>query len=154
MLEFYFFAGLRQLRLMHQILPHTLWIGSTGDIRDWRHLYDLGIRAVVQLAYEEAPLSLPHDFVACRIPLVDGEDNPAEILALAITTLTHFLERKFACLVCCQAGLSRSPAVAAAALARLTHQSFTACLNDIAKHHHHAVHPGLRAQVQALCESL
>jgi hypothetical protein len=138
---------------MHQILPHTLWIGSTGDIRDWRHLYDLGIGTVVQLAYEEAPLSLPHDFVTCRIPLVDGEDNPAELLALAITTLTHFLEQKFACLVCCQGGLSRSPAVAAAALARLTHQSFTTCLNDIAKYHHHAVHPGLRAQVQALCES-
>ena len=153
MLEFYLFAGLRQLRLMHQILPHTLWIGSTGDIRDWRHLYDLGIRAVVQLAYEEAPLSLPHDFVACRIPLVDGEDNPPELLALAITTLTHFLEQKFACVVCCQGGLSRSPAVAAAALARLADEPFNACLNYMAIYHHHAVHPGLRAHVQALCES-
>ena len=152
MCKLYLFAPTRQPRLMHQIPPHTLWIGSSGDIRDWRHLYDLGIRAVVQLAYEEAALSLPHDFVGCRFPLVDGDENTPEVLTLAITTLTHLLEQKFACLVCCQAGLSRSPAIAAAALAKLTHQPFAACMAEIAKYHHHAIHPGLRAQVQGLCE--
>src|SRR5256885_8352482 len=111
---------------MHQIIPHKLWIGSTGDIRDWRHLYDLGIRAVVQLAYEEPALTLPHDFVFCRIPLIDGDDNAPEVLRLAILTLTQLLEQKFACLVCCQAGLSRAPAIAAAALTRHTPQSFEA----------------------------
>jgi hypothetical protein len=139
---------------MQQIPPHSLWIGTIGDLRDWRRLYDLGIRAVVQLAYEEPALSLPHDFVACRFPLVDGDENTPEILALAITTLTHLLEQRFACLVCCQAGLSRSPAIAAAALAKLTQKPFAACLDDLAKHHPHAIHPGLQTQVQLLCESL
>ena len=139
---------------MQQIPPHSLWIGSVGDLRDWRRLYDLGIRAVVQLAYEEAAPSLPHDFVACRFPLVDGDENSAEILTLAITTVTHLLEHRFACLVCCQAGLSRSPAIAAAALAKLARQPFAACLHDIGTHHHHAIHPGLRTKVQLLCDSL
>jgi|ERR1019366_2242236 hypothetical protein len=138
---------------MNQISPYPLWIGSSGDIRDWRHLYDLGIRAVVQLAYEEPPLALPHDFVGCRFPLVDGENNPPEVLALAVTTLTQFLEAKFACLVCCQAGQSRSPAVVAAALARLTGQPFSDCLYQVAEHHACAVHPGLLTQAQALCMS-
>ncbi|MBI3785994.1 MAG: dual specificity protein phosphatase family protein [Deltaproteobacteria bacterium] len=134
---------------MHQILPYKLWIGSSGDVRDWRRLYDLGIRAVVQVAYEEPALTLPHDLVVSRFPLIDGDENPPDVLALAIATLTHFLEQKFVCLVCCQAGLSRSPALAAAALARLTGQPFAVCLEEIGKHHSHAIHPGLRSQVEA-----
>lgn len=139
---------------MHEIPPHNLWIGSSGAVRDWRRLYDLGLRAVIQLAYEDAALALPHDFVACRFPLIDGDDNSSAVLTLAITSLTHLLEQKFGCLVCCQAGSSRSPAIAAAALAKVTQRSFAACLEEIAKYHPHAVHPGLRLQVQACCDSL
>ena len=137
---------------MQQILPHSLWIGSTGDVRDWRLLYSLGIHAVIQVAYEEAAQSLPDDFVYCRIPLEDGGENSPELLALAVTMLTHFLEQEFACLVCCQAGLSRSPAIAAAALAKFTRQPLPVCLADIAKYHHHAIHAGLRAQLHSLFE--
>ena len=136
---------------MNQILPHSLWIGTSGDLRDWRRLYGLGIRAVIHVAYEEPPLTLPHDLVACRFPLVDGDDNVPETLSLAITTLTHLLEKKFACLVCCHAGLSRSPAVAAAALAGLTRQPFDDCLKQVAAHHACAIYPGLLTQIQALC---
>src|SRR5438093_10894456 len=118
---------------MHQIPPHPLWIVSTGDLNDWRRLYDLGVRAVMHVAYEEPPLTLPHDLIACRFPLIDGDENSPETLKLAITTLTHFLEQKFACLVCCQAGLSRSPAIAAAALAKLTGKTFPECLELVMK---------------------
>ena len=135
---------------MNQIPPHALWIGTTGDLRDLRRLYDLGIRAVMHVAYEEPPLTLPHDFVACRFPLVDGGDNPPDVLSLAITTLTHFLERKFACLICCQASLSRSPIIAAAALARFTATTFDECMALIAQHHPCAIHPELLAQVRSL----
>lgn len=128
---------------MHRIPPHALWIGSTGDLKDWRRLYDVGIQAVVHVAYEEPPLALPHDFVACRFPLIDGDENPPAMLAAAIDTLTRLL----ACLICCQAGLSRSPAVAAAALARISGQTVAECLDGIAKHHACAVHPGLLSQI-------
>jgi protein-tyrosine phosphatase len=135
---------------MHQIPPHCLWIGTTGDLRDWRRLYDVGIRAVLHVAYEEPALTLPHDLIACRFPLVDGEENSAEILHLAIRTLTQFLDQKFACLVCCQAGLSRSPAIAAAALAKLTGQAFSECVELVRMYHPCAIHPGLAAQIRAL----
>jgi protein-tyrosine phosphatase len=135
---------------MHRIPPHALWIGSSGDLNDWRRLYDVGIQAVMHVAYEEPPLRLPHDFVACRFPVIDGDENSATALKLAIATLTHFLDEKFACLVCCQAGLSRSPAIAAAALARTTKRPFTECLDLIRNHHACAVHPGLVSQIQKL----
>jgi protein-tyrosine phosphatase len=135
---------------MNQISPHPLWIGTIGDLKDLRRLYDLGIRAVVQLAYEEPPLALPRDFVACRFPLLDGGDNDAEVLQLAVTTVTHLLERKFATLVCCQAGLSRSPAIVAGALARITGESFTACVSQLAIHRASDIHPALLAQLQDL----
>jgi hypothetical protein len=135
---------------MNQISPHPLWIGTIGDLKDLRRLYDLGIRAVVQVAYEEPPLALPHDFIACRFPLVDGGDNDAEVVQLAVATVTHLLERKFATLVCCQAGRSRSPAIVAAALARITREPFAICLNNLASQHTCDIHPALLAQLQDL----
>ncbi len=150
LLELYLSVRLRQPRPMNQIPPHLLWIGASGDLRDWRRLYDLGIHAVVELAYEETAMSLPHDLIVCRFPLVDGDDNQPEMLALAVNTLTRLLEAKLGCLVCCQAGLSRSPAVAGAALAKLTGQPLLACLHEIAKHRPLSIHPALWTQVQAL----
>jgi hypothetical protein len=138
---------------MTQILPYSLWIGAAGDLRDWRRLYDLGIRAIVELAYEETPVALPRDFVVCRFPLVDGGGNDAELLRLAVDTLTRLLEEKFATLVCCQAGLSRSPGLTAAALTRLTGEPFAVCLNQVAAYRPCQVHPGLVAQLQGMCGS-
>jgi hypothetical protein len=135
---------------MNQISGYPLWIGTIGDLKDLRRLYDLGIRAVVQLAYEEPPLTLPHDLIACRFPLLDGGDNDADLLQLAVTTVTHLLEGKFATLVCCHAGRSRSPAVVAAALARRTKEPFAVCLNRLAAQHAWDIHPALFAQLQDL----
>jgi hypothetical protein len=135
---------------MNQISPHPLWIGSVGDLKDLRRLYDLGIRAIVQLAYEEAPVVLPHDFIGCRFPLVDGDGNDTETLELAVNMVTHLIERKFATLVCCQAGLSRSPAIVAAALARVTREPFAECVNQVAIHRPCDIHPALFAQLQKL----
>jgi protein-tyrosine phosphatase len=135
---------------MNQISPHPLWIGTIGDLKNLRRLYDLGIRAVVQLAYEEPPLTLPHDFIACRFPLLDGGDNDADLLRLAVATVTHLLERKFATLVCCHAGRSRSPAVVAAALARIAREPFAVCVNKLAGNRAWDIHPALFAQLQDL----
>src|SRR5437899_742747 len=132
---------------MQQIPPHKMWIGTTGDLRDWRRLYDVGISAVVHLPYEDLPPALPHDLVLCRFPLVDGDDNNTQVLRAAVMGLTQLLEEEFACLVCCRAGVSRSPAIAAAALSCLTHRSFEESLHEIAHHCHFTIHVGLRAQV-------
>jgi hypothetical protein len=101
---------------MHQIMPHPLWVGHAGDGRDFRQLFDAGIRAVVQLAMEETPIPLPREIIYCRFPLLDGPSNPDNMLFLAINTVLHLLQLRIPTLVCCGAGLSRSPAIAAAVL--------------------------------------
>ncbi len=135
---------------MNQIPPHPLWIGTIGDLKDLRRLYDLGIRAVVQLAYEDSLPVFPHDFTSCRFPLVDGGDNDADVVQLAVSMVTRLVERKFATLVCCGAGLSRSPAIVAAALARITKKPFADCVNHVATHRPCDIHPALFAQLQDL----
>lgn len=138
---------------MVQIHPHALWIGASGNLRDVKRLYELGINAVIHVAYEELPPPLPHDFILCRFPLVDGDGNEPVHLRLAIDTLTQMLERKFTCVICCLAGLSRSPAIAAAALAKLSGQSIDDSLAHIAQQHPCLVHPRLLAQVKAATSS-
>jgi len=135
---------------MQQITPFSLWIGTVGDLRDLCRLHDLGIRAVVQLAYEELPIALTRDFVTYRFPLLDGADNDADVLQLAIASLTQLLERKFATLICCQAGRSRSPGIASAALARLTGAPLLECVRQITAIRPCLIHPALLAQLQTL----
>ena len=96
--------------------PIPLWLGHAADAQDFKRILDLEITALVQLAAEEAPLQPPRELIYCRFPLVDGPGNDASLLSLAITTLANLLEKRKSVLVCCGAGLSRSPAVAAAVL--------------------------------------
>ena len=151
--EFYAFPQQRQPQVMNQIQPFPLWLGSIGDLRDVRRLYEVEIRAVVQLAHEEALVSLPRDFIVCRVPLVDGPENDADLLRLAVDTVTRLLQGKFATLVCCQAGASRSPAIAAAALARLTDDPFMVCVDRIRKCRPVDIHAGLLAHLCRLFET-
>jgi protein-tyrosine phosphatase len=81
--------------------------------------------------------------VYCRFPLVDGAGNDGTLLFLAITTVRTLLERRVQTLVCCSMGVSRAPAVAAAALAMLSGESPERCLVQIAEHHPSDVSPGL-----------
>src|SRR5207247_10133902 len=94
-----------------------------------------GIRAIVELAAEEPPSPAPRELVYCRIPLLDGAGNEDKLLLLAIGTVGAFLESRLPTLVCCGSGLSRSPAIAAAALAQVSHESPQEWLERIAQHH-------------------
>jgi hypothetical protein len=105
---------------MNQILPHPLWIGHAGDGRDYRRLFDHGIRAVVQLAVEEPPLQPPRELVYLRFPLHDGAENPDGLLELAIGALVSLLRQRLRTLACCGAGMSRAPAVASVAVGLVT----------------------------------
>ena len=104
---------------MHKIEPHALWTGHAGDGRNSRALLDLGIEAVVQLALEEPPLAPPRELLYFRFPLVDGAGNSEAVLKLAIATVGSLVQAKIATLACCGAGMSRSVAIAAAALTKL-----------------------------------
>ncbi len=137
---------------MQQVLPHPLWLGHAGDGCDSHRIVDAGIRAVVQLAVEEPALQVPRDLILCHFPLVDGAGNDRKLLSLAVTTVANLLEKSVPTLVCCGAGMSRSPAVAAAALSLVYQEEPEECLKTVTEHHPHDVQPGLWAEVKALLE--
>ena len=104
---------------MRPIPGYNLWLGNTRDGRDSRALLNAGILAVIDLALEEPPAVLVRELTYCRLPLYDGAGNPNWLLRTAVETVATFLRAGTPTLVCCGAGMSRSPAVAAAAIAAI-----------------------------------
>jgi hypothetical protein len=133
---------------MQKLPSDLLWIGHAGDGRDARRLLAEGIEAVVQLAAEEPPLALPRELTVCRIPLVDGAENASANLRLAVGVVQLLIASETPTLVCCSAGLSRSPAIVAAALARRRGTSPGACLAGLAGQHPLDVSPAFWQQLE------
>lgn len=102
---------------MHEIHRSLLWMGHALDVRDARRLFEAGIAAVVDVAWEEAPAQLPRQLIYCRFPLHDGGGNDAATLLQALQTTTDLLGSGTCTLVACSAGVSRSPVISAFALA-------------------------------------
>ena len=113
-----------------KIAPYPLWIGNAGDVRCVQILIDHGIQAVVDLAANEPVASLPREFVYLRFPLLDGEGNDPRILRAAVNSVVELLLQNIPTLVACSAGMSRSPAITAAAIATLTGRDPNDCLNE------------------------
>lgn len=134
---------------MNQVVPYPLWIGHAGEGRDFRAIFDQGIRAVVDLALEEVPVQTPRELISVRYPLLDGTGNRADMLFLAISTVATLLKMNIPTLVVCGAGMSRAPAIGAAALALVHQQKPEECLQLVAKHHAHDISPGFWKEVLA-----
>ena len=92
----------------------------------------------------------PRELIYCRFPLLDGSGNRCELLSVAVRTVATLLEMKIPTLLCCGAGMSRSPAIAAAALARITQESPETWLKRVADQHPSDVSPGLWQEVRAV----
>lgn len=133
---------------MNQITPYPLWVGHTGDGRAFQELFDKGIRAIVQLAAEEAPIQAPRAFILFRFPLDDGSGNDPDLLSLAITSVAGLISKNVPTLVCCGVGMSRSPAIVAAALSLVEKRSLEDCLKTVTEHHAADVLPGLWEDVK------
>lgn len=108
------------MKIMRQIHPH-LWIGTARDARDVSAVMAREIVAVVDMALEEPPALLPREVAYCRFPLVDGEGNSLAMMQAVVRTLASFITSKTPTLVACGGGMSRSPAIAAAAIAQVEH---------------------------------
>jgi protein-tyrosine phosphatase len=135
---------------MYQIPPYPLWLGHVGDVRDLRGVLTAGIVAMVDLALNEAPAVVPRELVYCRFPLVDGAGNPAWLLRAAIETTVELLRSDVPTLVYCSAGMSRSPAVAAAAVSLISGQPPNACLAAIRESGVSDVSPALWQEITAV----
>ncbi len=103
---------------MREVIPNLLWIGNALDARDVKSVLDSGICVVIDLAIEEPPILFPREIVYCRFPLLDGEGNSFAVLRSAIETTSNFVAAEQPTLVACSAGISRSPAIVAAVLAK------------------------------------
>jgi hypothetical protein len=128
---------------MHEIVPGRLWLGNAVESRDLRHILDLGIEAIVDLAVQELPLPVTRELIYLRIPLVDGADNELVRLSCAVEVVVRLIERATPTLVFCSAGMSRSPAIIAAALSMVRNQPPEQVLEQIAASIPHDVSPRL-----------
>jgi hypothetical protein len=138
---------------MRQVAPHPIWLGHADDGRDFPDLYEAGIEALVQLAVEEPAIQTPRDLIYVRIPLSDGAGNRVDSLALAIQVVAELLTRRVPTLVCCGAGMSRSPCIVAAALAVTTRESSEACLSLVTRQAPCDISPSLWVSVSDLLMS-
>ena len=136
--------------MIREIHPDRLFIGNAMDARDLRQLYDHRIAAVVDLAINESPAQLAREMIYCRIPLTDGDGNPNAIITTAIRCVVTLLDNEIRTLVTCSAGMSRSPAIAAAAIALVTGCTLDDCLASIATDVPHDVSPILWSRVKSV----
>ena len=139
---------------MHEVISGRLWIGNAVEARELRRLLNLGVGAVVDLAIEEVPVSVVRELVYCRIPLIDGASNPPERLRLAVETVASLSRQDTPTFVFCGAGMSRSPAIAAAALAEVEEADPNIVLQRIVAGFPHDVSPALLQEVTAGLQGL
>lgn len=134
--------------MIRELHPDRLFIGNAIDARDMRLLHEKRIAAVVDLAVNEPPAQLARDIIYCRIPIIDGDGNANEIIETAIRCVVTLIENDFRTLVACSAGMSRSPAIAAAALSLVAKQPLEDCLTSAVAGASHDVSPTLWSGVQ------
>jgi protein-tyrosine phosphatase len=134
---------------MRQVSHYPLWLGHVGDARDLRRLLAMGIVALVDLALNEPPAAVTRELVYCRVPLLDGTGNPPWLLRLAVQTTAALVRAQAPTLLFCATGMSRSPAVAAAALAQVSERPAEECLAEVARAGPADVSPGLWREVVA-----
>ncbi len=135
---------------MREVIPQRLWLGNAGDARNPGRVLDAGITAVVNLAGEELPPNLPRDVIYCHFPVVDGPDNPPQLLEIAIRTVATLLEEEVPTLVYCEEGMSRSLALTAAAISRWRGQTPEAALKSVIGDAPHDVSTALWHDIRAL----
>src|SRR5262245_31217754 len=139
---------------MRDVVPKLLWVGTALDARALRRLYEHQIVAVVDLAINEPPAVLGREIIYSRFPLVDGDGNQDSLLHLAIQTTAALLRASIPTLVACSGGMSRSPAIVAAALSSIRGAPADECLMQLVAGQPHEVSPLLWRDVkQALVYS-
>ncbi|MGL6096849.1 MAG: dual specificity protein phosphatase family protein [Fimbriiglobus sp.] len=111
---------------MRKVADYPIWIGNARDARNLRAVLDAGIEAVVDLTLDEPPVAPTRELVYLRFPLLDGPDNPPWRLEAATDAVGLLAYQGVRTLVACGAGMSRSPAITAAALALIDSEPRTA----------------------------
>ena len=136
--------------MIRAIFEDRLFLGNAMDARDLRSLYENRIAAVLDLAINERPAQLAHEMIYCRFPIMDGDGSSDAMITVAIRCIMLLVETKQRTLIACSAGMSRSPAISAAAIALITKQSPEQCLLDIVTGAPHDVSSTLWSRVKSV----
>lgn len=135
---------------MREVIAGIIWIGNAGDGQNIDRVIQLDIKSIVHLAFEEPAFPFPRDRIYCRFPLLDGSDNESVTLNLAIQSVASLIEANVPTLVTCSGGMSRSPAIVAAALSLSKQTPVDDCLNQITASGPHDISPALWNEVRDL----
>lgn len=100
---------------MDEVAP-GLYVGTAADATDEHLLREQGVTAVVSLTHDALD-AVPDHTTAVDVPLTDGPQHDREAFDRAVTETLARLAADEPVLVHCAAGSSRSPSVAATALA-------------------------------------
>lgn len=139
---------------MREILPGKLWTGHAHDIRPLDVATFATSAIVVDLALNESPAALAREVTYLRIPINDSAANLRGQLQLAVLCTLNSLGSQFPTLVCCSAGLSRSPAVACVAVAMWRGQDPDEVLRTYVEEVPHDVSPALWKELLGVYHSL
>ena len=110
--------------LMQQVPQTQLWLGNAADLRDIPGLLNTGAEAIIDLAIEEPLPTLPRVINYCRFAITDDGEGAEAAITAALQTGAAFINANKILAVCCNAGINRSPTVAAAILALAKSESF------------------------------
>ncbi|MGE4003732.1 MAG: protein phosphatase [Planctomycetaceae bacterium] len=116
---------------MRTVIPERLWIGNAGDLSEPIIRAEPEDLAIVDLAIDEPVHPTFRDRLYLRIPLIDGSENSPERLRLAVRTVAALLLDQVPICLACSSGMSRSPAIAAYAMALVQKRKPEECLSMI-----------------------
>ncbi|OSP08266.1 hypothetical protein B9H04_06800 [Halorubrum ezzemoulense DSM 17463] len=94
-----------------------LFVGTVDDAGATERLYERGITTIVSVIRGAPAGGYPADVTVVTVPMLDGPQNDLERFEQAVSHVLSVLQTDESLLVHCSAGASRSPAVAATALA-------------------------------------
>jgi predicted protein tyrosine phosphatase len=99
---------------MDEVAPN-LFVGTLADAGDRALLQEHGVDSIVSLTHGDPESGFPVPVSNCA--MMDGPRNKQETFRTAVETVLAGLERGETTLVHCSRGASRSPSVAATAVA-------------------------------------
>jgi len=94
-----------------------LFVGTAEDAGAGALLCEQGVETIVSVTHSGPDGGFPAGVTVERVPMMDGPRNEQQRFDRAVTHVLSCLEAGTCVLVHCSAGASRSPAVAATALA-------------------------------------
>jgi len=94
-----------------------LYVGSLADAGDTALLQENSINRIVSVTYGDPETGYPDSATVSQYPMMDGPRNEREVFAKAVEQVLMGLDQNETILVHCSRGASRSPSIAATAVA-------------------------------------